>query len=151
METKVKVSLLDYAPTSLNLQYYAPEICRQLDTALPTRPPSTPEGDVFAFGVLSYLLCTGRLPLASLPAHSTLYLMGSGKSLSSLLSSLPPCLPSSLASLVCQCWAPAPRRAAAPHLCSLLQPAKMGDKKLSISEPRRLDLLGRPAASGLVS
>ena len=41
METKVKVSLLDYAPTSLNLQYYAPEICRQLDTALPTRPPST--------------------------------------------------------------------------------------------------------------
>ena len=50
LENKVKLSLLDYASSQLNLQYYAPELARQLGTLA---PPKTREGDVFRFQSLT--------------------------------------------------------------------------------------------------
>ena len=151
LETKVKVSLLDYTPASLNLEYCSPEIAQRLVCCSPTSAPvKSPEGDVFAFGTLVYQLGTGRLPLSSLPAHSRLWLTATG-ALPSLLAA-EPMASSSLARLVSSCWVTEPHlRPSFPTLCSLLQPARSMSKKLSTSEPRSLDRLGRPSSSGLIS
>jgi kinase suppressor of Ras 2 len=151
LEAKVKVSLLDYAPASLNLEYYSPEIARALDALQPCRPPSrSTEGDVFAFGTLVYQLGTERAPLPGLPAHARLWLAGTG-GLAALLARE---TGSSLGRLAALCWATEPaQRPAFPRLCSLLHPTACPrrEKKLSTSEPRSLDQLGRAGGSGLLS
>lgn len=80
LEKKVMVSILDYAPTKPNLQFYAPEIGRLLTPDnLCTNPAKTKEGDVFAFGTLIYLLSVGRLPLDSLDTESLLTKVSHGE------------------------------------------------------------------------
>ena len=154
LESKVKVSLLDYAPASLNLEYYGPEVVRLLNASSPYRAPlKSPEADVFAFGTLVYQMATDSQPLKDLPAQSRVWLAGQGH-LSSLLSSseLPAIASSSLAKLASRCWSFEPsKRPTFLALGSLLRPARCFDKKLSTSEPRSLDQLGKASGSGLIS
>ena len=88
LENKVRVSLLDYAPSSPNLQYYAPEIGRLLtqDTPLASNPAKTKEGDVFSFGTLIFLLVTLRLPFEDLDTQDLLSKVKSGQFPSLLMS-----------------------------------------------------------------
>ena len=161
LESKVKVSLLDYAPASLNLEYYSPEVVRLLNASYPYRAPlKSPEADVFAFGTLVYQMATDSQPLKELPAQSRLWLAGQGY-LSTLLSSasssssleLPAIASSSLGRLAARCWCFDPsKRPTFLELGSLLRPARcFSDKKLSTSEPGSLDQIGKPSASGLIS
>ena len=84
----MRVSLLDYAPSSPNLQYYAPEIGRLLthDTPLASNPAKTKEGDVFSFGTLIFLLVTLRLPFEDLDTQDLLSKVKSGQFPSLLMS-----------------------------------------------------------------
>ena len=150
LEPKVKVSLLDYAPASLNLEYCSPEVVRLLDATSPYRVPlKSPEADVFAFGTLIYQMATDSQPLKDLPAQSRLFLAGQGR-LPSLIS--PSISSSSLGRLAARCWCSNPNnRPTFLELGSLLRPARCFDKKLSTSEPRNLDQLGKNTASGLIS
>ena len=153
LESKVKVSMLDYAPNSLNLEYYGPEVACRLDSLLPCRPPCrSPEADVFAFGTLVFQVATDRQPLAALPAQARLWLAATGH-LPSLLAAQPAAVAgSSLGRLAARCWRAAPaERPTFTALCTLLQPARCLDKKLSLSEPRNLSQLGKPGGSGLLS
>ena len=153
LESKVKVSMLDYAPTSLNLEYYGPEVACRLDSLLPCRPPSkSPEADVFAFGTLVFQVATDRQPLAALPAQARLWLAATGH-LPALLAAQPPAIGgSSLGRLAARCWSTEPAdRPTFAAICALLQPARCLDKKLSLSEPRNLSQLGKPGGSGLLS
>ena len=79
--------MLDFAPTTPNLQYYAPEIGRLLspDTVC-ANPAKTKEGDVFSFGTLIYLLFIGRLPFEDLETRELLVAVSSGQFSSLLLS-----------------------------------------------------------------
>ena len=156
LESKVKVSLLDYAPASLNLEYYGPEVVRLLSASSPCRAPlKSPEADVFAFGTLVYQMATDSQPLKDLPAQTRVWLAGQGH-LSSLLSSsseLPAIASSSLGRLAARCWCFEPsKRPTFLALSSLLRPARcFSDKKLSTSEPHSLDQLGKASGSGLIS
>ena len=86
LENKVLVSMLDYAPTTPNLQYCAPEIGRLLrpDTVC-SNPAKTKAGDVFSFGTLIYLLFIGRLPYEDLDTPELLSKVSSGQFPSLLL------------------------------------------------------------------
>ena len=79
--------MLDFAPTTPNLQYYAPEVGRLLspDTVC-ANPAKTKEGDVFSFGTLIYLLFIGRLPFEDLETRELLVAVSSGQFSSLLLS-----------------------------------------------------------------
>ena len=140
LETTVKVSLLDYTPSLLNLQYLSPELACTL-TSPTNAPAKTKEGDVFAFGSVIYQLLTQRLPLDNLPAQAVLYLVGRGD----LITHLGPNLNPGLARMIERCWNPkAELRPSFPALCNLLQPlaSSIGARKHSISEPRSLDKVG---------
>ena len=153
MEPKVKVSLLDYAPASLNLEYYSPEVVRLLNAAFPYRAPlKSPEADVFAFGTLVYQMATDSQPLRNLPAQCRVWLVGQGHLSSILSSSSESISSSSLGRLAARCWSFEPsKRPTFLSLCSLLRPARCFDKKLSTSEPRSLDQLGKTTGCGLIS
>ena len=86
LESKVLVSMLDYAPNTPNLQYCAPEIGRLLrpDTVC-SNPAKTKAGDVFSFGTLIYLLFIGRLPYEDLDTAELLSKVSSGQFPSLLL------------------------------------------------------------------
>ena len=143
LEKVVKVSLLDYTPALLNLQYYSPEIARTLRFQGADSRLKTKEGDVFSFGSLVYQISTQRLPLDSLPAQTVLYLVGRGLLPLQLQStSLNP----GVSRLVERCWNPTPElRPSFPALCSLLQPLcrTIGARKHSLSEPKNMDQIGR--------
>ena len=98
LEKKVMVSILDYAPTQPNLQFYAPEIGRLLTLDnLCCNPSKSKEGDVFAFGTLIYLLSVGRLPLHSLDPDSLLSKVSLGEMASTLIED---CLNTNLALII---------------------------------------------------
>ena len=87
LENKVLVSMLDYAPTTLNLQYCPPEIGRVLNPdTFCSNPAKTKAGDVFSFGTLIYLLFIGRLPFDDLVVPELLSRVSSGHFPSLLLS-----------------------------------------------------------------
>ena len=142
LESSVKVSLLDYAPSLLNLQYLSPELARRLPFQ-PDAPDKSKEGDIFAFGSVMYHLVTGRLPLDNLPAQAALFLVGQGDLVSHLsAASLNP----GLTRMIERCWnKSAELRPSFPVLCSLLQPlaSSIRARKHSLSEPRNLDQAGR--------
>jgi serine/threonine protein kinase len=146
LESTVKVSLLDYAPDRLNLQYYAPEIARQLRPEQPHLPLNKSQaGDVFAFGTLVYLLACSRLPLAGhRSAQSLLYQVGTGRMLST---GLPGNIHPGLGRLITRCWDAEPAdRPAFPAICSQLQSLVNSfstARKHSSSEPRNLDQIGK--------
>ena len=78
--------MLDFAPTTPNLQYYAPEIGRMLSLeTVCVNPAKTKEGDVFSFGTLTYLLFIGKLPFEDLDTMELLAAVSSGQSPSLLL------------------------------------------------------------------
>ena len=80
------VSILDYAPTQPNLQFYPPEIgCLLGLDNLCSNNYKSKEGDVFAFGTLIYLLSVGRLPLHSLDLESLLEKVSFGELSSALI------------------------------------------------------------------
>ena len=141
LETKVKVSLLDYASSQLNLQYYSPEIARQLVATAPTNPVKSKEGDVFAFGTLMYHIGTNKLPFEKLPSQALLWKVSQGE----LASMLPhSSLTGSLPGLIGKCWVVEPeQRITFSALCGLLQPRNCITKKQSTSEPRNLDQVGK--------
>jgi len=141
LETKVKVSLLDYASSQLNLQYYSPEIARQLVATAPTNPVKSKEGDVFAFGTLMYHIGTNKLPFEKLPSHALLWKVSQGE-LSTMLPSSS--LTGSLPGLIGKCWLGEPgQRITFSAMCGLLQPRNCITKKQSTSEPRNLDQVGK--------
>jgi serine/threonine protein kinase len=153
LESTVKVSLLDYAPDRLNLQYYAPEIAQQLRAEAPHLPANKSQaGDVFAFGTLVYMLACSRLPFSSgVPADVLLYQVGRG-CLSA--GSLPPNIHPGLSRLIGRCWEyEAASRPTFPTICNQLQ--TLGNsfssaRKHSSSEPRNLDQLGK-VGTGLLA
>lgn len=141
LENKVKVSLLDYASSQLNLQYYSPEIAKQLVASSPTNPVKSKEGDVFAFGTLMYQLGTAKLPFEKLSSHALLWKVSTGQ-LPSLLTRSS--LNGSLPVLIGKCWLEEPeQRIPFSALCGLLQPSNCISKKQSTSEPRNLDQVGK--------
>ena len=147
LETTVKVSLLDYAPSSLNLQFYSPEIVRSITCNDRSMWEKSPEGDVFAFGSVMFQLSTQKLPLDNLPSQTVFYQMGKGD--------LPKHLPSThlnpgLSKIIKSCWNPDPElRPTFPELCRLLQPLlnSIGARRHSLSEPRSLDKVGQSSLS----
>ena len=149
LESKVKVSLIDYTPSLLNMQYYSPEIARDLTFSDQDTKIKSNEGDIFAFGTLICQLSLQRLPLDNLPAQAVLYQVGRGK------------LPNHLhrmqmnpgfARLLERCWSLEPSlRPTFPVICSILQPLlnSVSARKHSLSEPRNLDKLGKHAKQPL--
>ena len=132
LESKVKVSLLDYAASLPNLPYLAPEIASQILGGKKPNTIKTKEGDIFAFGTLMYELSTGRLPLTSLQSAVI-----SGRE-AELLQSEP--LNSNLCGLIRKCWLRDPEeRLTFLRLNRRLQPGNCISKKQSSSEPRNLD------------
>ena len=146
LESTVKVSLLDYAPDRLNLQYYAPEIARELRAEAAHLPLNKSQaGDVFAFGTLVYLLACSRLPFAGgLAAEVLLYQVGQG---GLAAASLPANIHPGLGRLIGRCWDPEPAsRPTFPAICNQLQSLVNSfstTRKHSSSEPRNLDQLGK--------
>ena len=135
LESKVKVSLLDYAANLPNLQYLAPEIASQILAGKKPNTTKTKEGDIFSFGTLMYQLATGRLPLDSLSLSSLQSAVISDQQ----AESLPP-LNSNLCGLIRKCWLREPEeRLTFLRLNRLLQPGNCISKKQSSSEPRNLD------------
>ena len=143
LESTVKVSLLDYAPNLLNLQYLAPELI-QTYSLESSNVEKSKEGDVYAFGSVMYQLSSHRLPFDSLPSQAVLYLVGCN-GLAEHVSQLN--LNASLARMLESCWdQKAESRPSFPTLCSQLLPilTSLGSRrKHSLSEPRCLDQLGR--------
>ena len=137
LESKVKVSLLDYAANLPNLQYLAPELARQVLGGKKMSAIKTKEGDIFSFGTLMYQLATGRLPLESLSPASLQSAVSRGQQ-AELLQSEP--LNSNLSGLVRKCWLREPEeRLTFLRLSRLLQPGNCISKKQSSSEPGNLD------------
>ena len=147
LESKVKVSLLDYAANLPNLQYLAPEIASQIVAGKKLNTVKTKEGDIFSFGTLMYQLATGRLPLDSLSLPSLQSAVISGHQAELLQSSSSP-LDSNLCGLIRKCWLREPEeRLTFLRLNRLLQPGNCISKKQSSSEPRNLDQITK--TSGL--
>ena len=142
----MKVSLLDYAPDRLNLQYYAPEIAQELRAEAAHLPLNKSQaGDVFAFATLVYLLACSRLPFAGgLAAEVLLYQVGQG---GLAAASLPANIHPGLGRLIGRCWDPEPAsRPTFPAICNQLQSLVNSfstTRKHSSSEPRNLDQLGK--------
>lgn len=122
MEARAKVSLLDYDPTALNLQYLSPEIIREM--AFPTGKSHSvddvlrsPAGDVYAFGSLAHFLAnSGKLPLDQLPLHTTWTVIKSGGLVNMGRFQL-----AGLDWIARQCWAPQPeKRPAFSSVCEML-------------------------------
>lgn len=142
LESTVKVSLLDYTPNLLNLQYLSPELIKTYDTTLPFE--KSKEGDVYAFGTVMYQLSSQKLPFDNLASQTVMYLVGQNE-LASHISQLN--LNAGLARMLEKCWHLTPEsRPGFPALGSQLMTilTSVGSRrKHSLSEPRCLDQLGR--------
>ena len=143
LETTVKVSLLDYGSSSLNLQFYSPEIVRNITSDDRSVWEKSKKGDVFAFGSVIYQLSTQKLPLDNHPSQTVLYQMGLGY----LAKHLPSAhLNPGLSRIIDGCWNQDPeKRPTFPELCRQLLPLlnSIGARRHSLSEPRSLDKVGQ--------
>jgi len=146
LESKVKVSLLDYAADQLNLQYYSPEIARELETYNPYVPKNkTPEGDVYAFGTLMFYVACSKLPLLYDSAHSTLWTIATqGLALNQTNHQQQKMLTPNLSKIISDCWSTVPSlRPSFSWVCAQLGTHQRLDKSHSVSEPRKLDQIGK--------
>ena len=147
LESKVKVSLLDYAANLPNLQYFAHEIAVQILDGKKANSVKTKEGDIFSFGTLMFQLATGRLPFESLPAQSLQARVVRGGQTELLQSQA---LNSNLSTLIRKCWLTDPtNRLTFLSLTRLLQPGNCISKNHSSSEPKNLNKLTK--STGLLT
>ena len=138
LESKVKVSLLDYAASLPNFHYLAPEIATQILDGKKLSSIKTKEGDIFSFGSLMYELATERFPVDN--SESAVSISPQAELLQSLNSNL--------CGLIRKCWLTEPEeRLSFTRLNRLLQPGNCFTKNLSSSEPRNLDQITK--TSGL--
>jgi len=148
LESRVKVSLLDHAAHQLNLQYYSPEIARELNVNNPYVPTNkSPEGDIFSFGTFIYFITYSKLPIDSMPAQTMLWTMANqGLALRNPQKTIT----SNLSKIMNNCWSPVvSMRPTFFRVCSELGMNQRISNWHSVSEPKKLNQVGK--ASGLLS
>ena len=131
MESKVQLSLLDYAVGQPNYVYSSPQLFQN-----PENP--TKADDIFAFGTLNFEIFSGKLPFNGSNSRASFEIQ-SGR-ISSTLESFP--CTEKLKRIIHACWLYNPQKR--PHMSQLIhnfQPGSCLVRRHSTSEPK-LDQIG---------
>ncbi|XP_068694406.1 kinase suppressor of Ras 1-like [Montipora foliosa] len=160
LESKVKLCVSSYCNRTTrveregyasipqgHLAYLAPELMRTLTRKgclLSPEERNTEWSNVYAFSTILYEICSGKWPFSSCPTHSVIWMIGQGQQqcVTHLHS------PESLKELIRNCWSEIPsERPGFRSIADFLQqqnfPPEVSRKRISFSEPEKMNVIGR--------